>query len=80
MNQMCEIQVSRELIFYQRYLSSIASQIEKRNALRDSYNKIVAARDTNVFWNQESERNLSEMKKKIRKITKKQLRDFYIIR
>jgi hypothetical protein len=48
--------------------------------MRDSYNKIVGARDTNVFWNQENERNLSEMKKKIRKITKKQLRDFYIIR
>lgn len=71
MNQMCEVQVSRELIFYQRYLSSIANQIEKRNALRESYNKIVGARDTNAFWNQENERNLSEMKKKIGKITKK---------
>lgn len=51
MNQMCDIQVARELIFYQRYLASVACQIEKRNAMRDSYNKIVAARDTNVFWN-----------------------------
>jgi hypothetical protein len=31
----------------------------------------VAARDTNAFWSHESEKNLAEMKKTIRKITQK---------
>ena len=31
------------------------------------------------FWNQEHERNLGDLRRRLRKVTKKQLRDFRII-
>ena len=79
MESLCRDQIEKEILFYQRYLLAIGFQIDKRNALRDSYLKLVSSRDTNTFWSYENERNLGDMKKQIRKITKKQLRDFYII-
>jgi hypothetical protein len=44
----------------------------------DTYRKIAEGRQSRQ-WSQENERGMKEMKNKIRKITKKQLRDFRII-
>ncbi len=44
MNQLCSTQVVTELSFYHRYLLAISQQIDKRNAMRDSYITVIAAR------------------------------------
>ena len=77
-SQLVREQILKEIAFYSRYLAVINDLVAKRQSQVDSYHKVASTRPAQgILWG--SEKSLAEMRKKIRKITKKQLRDFTII-
>lgn len=80
MAEMSKDSVVREIAYHKRYLESIADNVQKRKEMIDCYRRIAEQRHTVSYWSPESDVNIKDLRRKILKITKKQMRDFAIIR
>lgn len=82
-DSLCDVsknQVLREIAYFQRYLTSIEDNVLKRKDMLDTFKRIASQRNTASHWTADSEVNLKELRRKLMKVTKKQIRDFGIIR
>ncbi len=67
------------MTYYSRYLHSINDQINQRKKLSETYRETSRQKSSHAYWSSENERSLKDLRDKVRKMTKKQLRDFRII-
>ena len=68
-----------EMTYYSRYLLSIQEQLLQRKKLADTFREASRQKGSQAYWSGENERSLKDLRDKVRKMTKKQLRDFRII-
>ncbi|CDW72128.1 sorting nexin 7 [Stylonychia lemnae] len=77
-HQFYQDRVLADLKFFHRFIKAIDRQIWKREELIDAFNRIQEKRQSNL-WSKQNEQNLVEMKRKIQKVTKRQLEEYTVI-